>query len=61
MKDTRISSKQCPRCKNVKDKDLFHRSTVRLDRMSVYCKDCENEYKRQRAKTKKEYDIYGIV
>lgn len=61
MKDTRISSKQCPRCKTVKDKDMFHRSTARIDRMSVYCKECENAYKRQREKAKKEYDIYGIV
>lgn len=61
MADTRLLSKQCPKCKTVKSRELFNRSTARLDRMSVYCKECENSYKRQREKAKKEYDIYGIV
>lgn len=61
MADTRLLSKKCPKCKKVKDRNLFHRSTARLDRMSVYCKECENEYKKRRERDKKEYDIYGIV
>jgi len=61
MKDTRILSKMCPRCKTTKDRDMFNKSTVRFDRMSVYCKSCESDYKKKREKDKREYDMFGIV
>lgn len=60
MKDTRISSKKCPRCKNIKGRDEFNKSLSRLDRMAVYCRKCESDYKKEREAKKKEYDIYGI-
>jgi len=61
MADTRIQSKQCSKCKLVKDRDKFNKSLSRLDRMAVYCKECENEYKRKREKDKKEFENYGII
>lgn len=61
MNDTRLQNKQCPKCKTIKDRDEFNKSLSRLDRMAVYCKECERQYKRDREKTKKEYDIYGII
>lgn len=60
MKDTRPQSKTCPRCKAVKTRDEFNKSNARLDRMAVYCRDCESSYKKEREKKKKEYDSYGI-
>ena len=60
MKDTRPQSKTCPRCKTEKTKDKFNKSLTRLDRMAVYCRECESTYKKEREKAKKEYDIYGI-
>lgn len=51
----------CPRCKTTKDRDMFNKSTVRFDRMSVYCKACESDYKKKREKDKREYDMFGIV
>jgi len=60
MADTRLQSKQCPRCKITKERDEFNKSLTRLDRMAVYCKECEKNYKKERDKLKKEYDIYGI-
>lgn len=61
MEDTRLSSKMCSRCKTVKDRDQFNRSASRLDKMSVYCKQCESEYKKKREKDKKMYDQFGII
>lgn len=61
MTDTLPSSKKCTRCKLEKDRSQFNKSMARLDRMSVYCKQCESEYKKKREKDKKMYDIYGIV
>lgn len=61
MNHTRLLSKKCPKCKAVKSRELFNRSTARIDRMSVYCKECENEYKRKRERDKREYDMFGIV
>ena len=60
MKDTRPQSKTCPRCKKEKTKDEFNKSNARLDKMAVYCRECESTYKKEREKAKKEYDIYGI-
>lgn len=60
MKDSRPQSKTCPKCKTEKTKDEFNRSLTRLDRMAVYCKECEKNYKKEREKLKKEYDSYGI-
>lgn len=51
----------CSKCKVVKDRDKFNKSLSRLDRMAVYCKECESEYKRKREKDKKEYNNYGII
>lgn len=61
MNDTRLQSKMCSKCKVVKDRDKFNKSLSRLDRMAVYCKECESEYKRKREKDKKEYNNYGII
>lgn len=59
--DTRIQSKMCSKCKTVKDRDKFNKSLSRLDRMAVYCKQCEREYKKERDKSKKEFENYGII
>ena len=61
MTDIRQLNKKCPKCNIVKGRDLFNKSSVRLDRMSVYCKECESGYKKRRDKERKEYDIYGII
>lgn len=59
MNETQI--KKCPRCKTIKDRKMFNRSSATSDRLSVYCKACESDYKKKREKDKKEYDMFGIV
>lgn len=61
MNDTRPESKECPRCKTTKDRDKFNKPLSRLDRMAVYCKQCESDYKKERDRAKKEYENYGII
>ncbi len=53
--------KTCPRCKITKEKMMFNKSKTRVDRMAVYCKACENQYKKKRAEDKKYADLYGII
>lgn len=56
-----MQNKKCPRCKTVKEKSEFYKSKTRLDRMAVYCKDCENEYKKKKDDDKRYASLYGIV
>jgi transposase-like protein len=57
MKD----SKQCPRCKEVKDRSKYNKSNAKLDKMAIYCKDCERVYKKKRNEERKLNDLYGII
>jgi hypothetical protein len=38
--------KKCDKCNKIKDNTFFHKNRGRIDGLSVYCKDCSNEYKR---------------
>lgn len=53
--------KKCPRCKIVKDFSQYSRSSVRLDKKSVYCKACEKTYKDKKNAEKKFNELYGII
>lgn len=61
MEKTNQVGKKCPRCKVIKDKVYFYKSKTRLDRLAVYCKDCENGYKRKKDDDRKYASLYGIV
>lgn len=61
MKDTRPTTKKCPRCLQTKDREMFHKSLTRLDRMGTYCKACEKSFKQIRKDNNKQYDMYGII
>ena len=56
-----MEGKICPKCKTFKEKTDFYKSSSRLDRMSQYCKVCENEYKQKRYAERKELELYGII
>jgi len=63
MEEVTVStqSKQCPRCKESKEYSDFYKSSYRNDRLSVYCKKCENVGKKKRSDEKKELKLYGII
>lgn len=41
-----VLQKKCDKCSEIKDNTFFHKNSGRIDGLSVYCKDCSNEYKR---------------
>ena len=53
-------NKQCPKCKKIKEQKDFNRSASRVDKMAVYCRECENESRRQKNIDKKNEGLYGI-
>lgn len=54
-------SKQCPKCKEVKEKTSFHKSSSRLDKLALYCKQCDKVAKDKRNAEKKANAMYGII
>lgn len=54
-------TKQCPKCKEVKEQKDFNKSTSRNDRMAVYCKKCENDKRKKRHEDKKFYARFNII
>jgi hypothetical protein len=51
--------KKCSKCKKEKPKSDFYVSNRRLDKLAVYCKDCE---KKGRKKKEDEYaSLYGLI
>lgn len=61
--DQIINTKQCNKCKTVKLKTEFPKSTKTKDNFSLYCKDCESErlkiyYKANKAKIEEKHDEY---
>lgn len=56
-----MEAKVCPRCKRLKEKKDFNKSTARMDNMAVYCRECENTYRKKKDAERKKYDNYGII
>ena len=56
-----MEGKVCPRCKRLKEKKDFNRSTARTDNMEVYCKECVSVYKKKKIEEKKADAMYGII
>lgn len=56
-----MQGKVCPKCKRLKEKPMFNRSTSRIDKMAVYCKECENIYKKKKTEERKQDAMYGII
>lgn len=61
MENNAQLGKKCPRCKVTKDKVYFYKSKTRLDKLAVYCKQCEEGYKRKKDDDRKYAHLYGIV
>jgi len=52
-------TKLCSKCKKTKSSTEFYVSKSRLDKLAVYCKDCE---KGVRKKKEDEYsNLYGLI
>lgn len=60
-KQINLESKECPRCKVVKEKKEYNKSSARTDKMAVYCRVCEKIYKEKRSADKLLNDMYGII
>ena len=60
-KKINLESKECPRCKVVKEKKYYNKSSARTDKMAVYCRVCEKIYKQERNADKILNDMYGII
>lgn len=56
-----MEGKVCPRCQRLKVRKDFSRSTARTDRMAVYCKECENTYRKKKLAERKQDELYGII
>jgi len=56
-----MDSKQCPKCKVVKEKKDFNKSNSRLDKMAVYCKKCENAKRKERDDQKRMDAMFNII
>jgi len=56
-----MEGKVCPRCKRLKEKKEYSRSTARTDKMAVYCKECENTYRKKKDAERKQDAMYGII
>ncbi len=37
-------SKKCPKCEETKDNSEFYKDKSRMDGLTTYCKECENDY-----------------
>ena len=57
---TTMDGKICPKCKVVKEKKHFSKSTARKDRMAVYCKMCENAQRKAKAEERKRDAMFDI-
>jgi hypothetical protein len=58
---TTMDGKICPKCKVVKEKKHFSKSTARKDRMAVYCKMCENEQRKKKYEERKHDSMFSII
>ena len=56
-----MGTKLCPKCKEVKEKTDFHKSSSRLDKLALYCKQCDKVAKDKRNAEKKANAMYGII
>lgn len=53
--------KNCYKCKKNKNFDQFYKNSASKDGHSHYCKDCQNEYKRNKRGSTKRYSKRGFV
>jgi hypothetical protein len=52
-------TKTCSKCKETKSSTEFYVSKSRLDKLAVYCKECEKKIKK---KKEDEYaSLYGLI
>ena len=56
-----MEGKVCPRCKRLKGKKDYNKSNARTDKMAVYCKECENTYRKKKNEERKKDSLYGII
>jgi len=52
-------TKLCSKCKKTKPATAFYVSRTRLDKLAVYCKECEKKVRKK--KVDKYSDLYGLI